>query len=163
MDQLMELASKAGMSKEQGEAATGGIFSLVQKQMDDDSQDFQKITQQIPGLNELVSKHDQQEERATTRADGSLMGSAMSMLGGGGAGGLPQLLAMLQKQGIGAKEVNAFLPQVISFVKKQCGVDIGGMLGGISSGGGDDDDDSAQQASAPSAVSSALGGLFGKK
>ena len=85
------------------------------------------------------------------------------MLGssGGSAGGIAGLLAMLQKQGVGAKEMNSFMPQIASFVKSQCGVDISSVLG-IAGGGGDSGSAGAGGAAdAQAAVSNALGGLFG--
>jgi hypothetical protein len=134
MDQLLKIAADSGMTKEQGQAATGGIFSLVKEALD--SGDFNKIVKMIPEVEGLVQKH----EISTKAADatdgggaGGLLGSAMSALGSSGAGssagaGITSLLAMLSSHGVTVKELNAFMPQVVSLVKTQCGVDISKIL-----------------------------------
>jgi hypothetical protein len=54
MDQLLKMAADAGMTKEHGKAASGGIFSLVKKTLD--SGDYNKILQKIPEIEGLVSE-----------------------------------------------------------------------------------------------------------
>jgi hypothetical protein len=139
MDQLLKMAADSGMTKEQGEAATGGIFSLVKKGLG--SGDFNKIVKMIPEVEGLIKEHETSTKAATGGA-GDLVGSAMSAIGGGKsgaggsadtvggtAGGVASLLATLSSQGISAKELNKFMPQVVSLVKTQAGVDISKILG----------------------------------
>jgi hypothetical protein len=138
MDQLLKMAADSGMTKEQGQAATGGIFSLVKKGLD--SGDFNKILKMIPEVEGLVQEHEKSTKAAATTGGGGLVGSAMTALGsngaddgaaaaGGSAGGIASLLAMLSSQGVSAKELNKFMPQVVSHVQTQCGVDISKILG----------------------------------
>jgi hypothetical protein len=135
MDQLLKMAADSGMTKEQGEAATGGIFSLVKKQLD--SGDFNKIVKMIPEVEGLVKEHETSTKATTTDAGGAggMLGSAMAAAGdkadtaGGSAGGIASLLASLSSKGVSAKEMNKFMPQVVTLVKTQSGVDIGKILG----------------------------------
>jgi hypothetical protein len=133
MDQLLKMAADSGMTKEQGEAATGGIFSLVKKQLA--SGDYKKIVKMIPEVEGLVKEHETSTKAATTGGAGGMIGSAMSAAGGtadtagGSAGGVASLLASLSSQGVTPKELNKFMPQVVSLVKTQSGVDIGKILG----------------------------------
>jgi hypothetical protein len=158
MDQLLKMAGDAGMTQEQGKAATGGIMSLAKKTLD--SGDFSKIIAKVPEIEGLVDKHDDNSsaraggEETSGGDGGGFMGSAMSIFSSSGAGGVADLLASLQKQGISPKEMNAFMPQLSSFIKSQCGVDINSVLGlsdgdASSAGGG--------------GIGNAMGGLFGKK
>jgi hypothetical protein len=174
MDQLLKMAADSGMTKEQGQAATGGIFSLVKEALD--AGDFNKIVKTIPELEGLVQEHETSTKAAAATdggGAGGLLGSAMSALGssgasgsapaaGGSAGGIASLLAMLSSHGVSAKELNTFMPQVVSLVKTQCGVDISKILGvsGATS--------SAEGTAAPATAGSSnplasLMGMFGKK
>ena len=133
MDKLLKMAADSGMSKEQGEAATGCIFSLVKKQLA--SGDYNKIVKMIPEVDGLVKEHETSTKAATTGGAGDKLGSALAAAGGradtagGSAGGIASLLASLSSKGVTAKELNKFMPQVVSLVKSQCGVDIGKILG----------------------------------
>jgi hypothetical protein len=168
MDPILKLAGDAGLTKDQGEAATGGIMSLVKSSLA--SGDYKKILDQIPEIGGLVTKHEE-GSRAAGGDSGGLMGSAMSMFGGGGAsgggaaagaGGVAGLLAMLEKQGIDASQVSAFMPQVASVVKSKCGVDIGSVLGVSSDGGGNEGGDQPSADDLKASAGNAMGGLFGK-
>lgn len=160
MDQILKMAADAGMTKDQGEAATGGIFSMIKKTLD--SGDFSKITSKVPEIDDLVNKHE--AGAASGGGGGGMFGSAMSKLGGagGGAGGLPELFASLSKQGIGTQEVNKFMPQLASFTKESCGVDIGSILGvPATSAGGAGDAAGSMNEQASAALGNAMG-MFGK-
>ena len=164
MDQILKLASNAGLTQEQGEATTGGIMSLVKKTLG--SNDYKKILEKIPEIGGLVTKHE--ESTRDGGGEGDLMGSLMSSLGssGGTAGGVAGLLATLQKQGINANEVNKFMPQLASFVQKTCGVDVSSMLGfsASSTTGGDDTQQSQSTTDdIKASVGNVMGSLFGKK
>jgi hypothetical protein len=162
MDQLLKMAADSGMTKEQGEAATGGIFSLVKKQLA--SGDFNKIVKMIPEVEGLVKEHETSTKAATTEGGaGGMLGSAMAAAGdtaGGSAGGIASLLSSLSSKGVTAKEMNKFMPQVVSLVKNQSGVDIGKILGVSGS------TPSTGEAAAPEGSSSPIGrfmGMFGGK
>jgi hypothetical protein len=172
MDQLLKMAADSGMTKEQGEAATGGIFSLVKKGLD--SGDFSKIVKKIPEVEGLIKEHETSTKAAGTGGAGDLVGSAMSAIGGGksgaggsadtaggSAGGIASLLASLSSKGVSAKELNKFMPQVVSLVKTQAGVDISKILGvsATPSTGGTADPASAESKNPMSRFM----GMFGKK
>jgi hypothetical protein len=75
MDQLLKMAADAGMTKEQGKAASGGIFSLVKKTLD--SGDYNKILQKIPEIKGVVvSNH----EESTKNAAASRVSLSVSLL-----------------------------------------------------------------------------------
>ena len=164
------MAADSGMTKQQGEEATGGLFALVKKNISEEQ--YKQITSKIPQVDSLVNK---EESASTDRAGGGgLMSSLTSMAGGvgGSSGGggnsaaLTALIGICAKYGISAKQVNAFLPQVVSLVKKQCGVDIGSMLGLPTSGSGTSTGGSQTAGSGSDAMSGMMGsamGMFGKK
>ncbi|CAJ1946314.1 unnamed protein product [Cylindrotheca closterium] len=159
MDQLMKLAGDAGLSEEQGKTATGGIMSMVKQNLDSGS--YQKIVQQVPEVEGLVKDSDKE----ATGGGGGLMGQAMGMMGGslggaGQAGSIASLLTLMQSKGIGAEQMNAFMPQLAAFIKSKCGVDIGSQLGVSADGAA---------APAPAAggfdaskLGGMMGGMFGK-
>jgi hypothetical protein len=171
MDQLLKMAADSGMTKEQGEAATGGIFSLVKKGLS--SGDFSKITKMIPEVEGLIKEHETSTKDAGGAGD--VVGSAMSAMGGGktgaggsadtaggSAGGIASLLASLSSKGVSAKELNKFMPQVVSMVKTQAGVDISKILGvsaATPSTGGTADPASSESKNPISRFM----GMFGKK
>jgi hypothetical protein len=160
MDQLMKLAGDAGLSEEQGKTATGGIMSMVKQNLD--SGNYNKIVEQVPEVEGLVEESDKE----ASGGGGGLMGQAMGMMGGslgasGQAGSIASLLGLMQSKGIGAGQMNSFMPQLAAFVKEKCGVDIGSQLG-VSA-------DGAAAAAAPaaggldaSALGGMMGGMFGK-
>lgn len=157
------MAADAGMTQEQGEAATGGIFALIQKNLD--SGQYSQILEKIPGIDGLVNKHEEATRDASS--EGGLVGSLTSALGSSsGAGGIAGLLAILGKQGISAKSVNAYLPQIAPFVKKQCGIDISSILGVPSSSASGTSGEAAGGTSSSDTASKLMGsamGMFGKK
>lgn len=169
MDQILKLAGEAGLSEDQGKAATGGIMAMVKKALD--SGDYKKILEQVPEVEGLV----EQQERASTSESGGaagMLGQAMSMFGNtgggsgaagssGGAASIASLLAMMQKQGVGAREMNSFMPMLASFVKSQCGVDIGSMLGTGGATTGASTTPSATGGSGANDLQASLGGMMG--
>jgi hypothetical protein len=168
MDSILKMAADAGMTQEQGEAATGGIFSLVKKQLE--SGQFKQILEKIPEIDGLVDKHEVATKDAAS--SGGLMGSLTSALGSteSGAGGIAGLLAVLGKQGISAKSVTNFLPQIAPLVQKQCGIDISSILGvpssSAASGSGTSGDASGDTTSGSDTASKLMGsamGMFGNK
>ena len=164
MDSLLKMAADAGMTQEQGEAATGGIFALIKKNLD--SGQYTQILEKIPGIDGLVNKHEEATSRDAS-SEGGLMGSLTSALGSSsGAGGIAGLLAVLGKQGISAKSVNAYLPQIAPFIKKQCGIDISSILGVRSSSASRTSGEAAGGTSSSDTASKLMGsamGMFGKK
>lgn len=173
------MAADNGMTKQQGEEATGGIFALVKKNISPEQ--YKLITSKIPQIDTLVNK---EESASTDRAGagGNLMSSLTSMASGGSGGtgssgdggntaALTALIGICGKYGISAKQVNAFLPQVVSLVKKECGVDIGSMLGlpsgsATSTGTGGTAGSSQPAGGSGDAVSGMMSsamGMFGKK
>lgn len=179
MDEILKMAADNGMTKQQGEEATGGIFALVKKNISPEQ--YKLITSKIPQIDTLVNK---EESASTDRAGagGSLMSSLTSMASGGSGGtgssgdggntaALTALIGICGKYGISAKQVNAFLPQVVSLVKKECGVDIGSMLGlpsgsATSTGTGGTAGSSQPAGGSGDAVSGMMSsamGMFGKK
>lgn len=171
MDALLKLATDAGMTAEQGEAATGGVFALAKKNLE--SGQYNKIIEKIPEIDGLVNSHE--EKTRGDGASGSLMSSVTGALGGAGSGGsggasagldIASLIAMLGKQGISAKQINSFLPTVAPLIKKQCGVDISSILGVSSGSGTADATGGGTGDTANTMASNALGsamGMFGKK
>jgi hypothetical protein len=161
MDQLLKLATDSGMTKEQGETATGGIFSMVKKTLE--SGHFDSITEKFPEIKGLVGKYED-DTRAAGESSGSGGGLASSIMSSlGGSGGIAGLMAQLSSKGVDASQVSKFLPEITSFVQKNCGVDIGSVLGGASADSGTAP--AAEGASGGMDVGGMvgkLGGMFGK-
>ena len=167
MDEILKMASNAGMTKEQGEEATGGIFALVKQNLSDEQ--YQQITSQIPQIDSLVNKEEESSTSTERASGGGLMSNLASMTGGSGGGttgsntaALTALIGICGKYGISAKQVHMFLPQVVSLVKKQCGVDIGSMLGLPASGSAETSGSTTGGSQASSMMGSAMG-MFGSK
>jgi len=177
MDTILKMAADAGMTPEQGEAATGSIMAFAKKNLD--SEQYNQIVSKIPAIDGLVKK---EEAEAKDRASGggNLMSSLASLGGGagggsgtsgggaaGGAAGVAMLISVLGKYGITANQVNAFLPQIVSLVKKQSGVDIGSFLGvsssGSAAGTGGSQTTGGTSSNPNSMLSSAMGMFGGKK
>jgi len=133
MDQLLALATKAGMDPAQGEAATGGFLSLLKNCMK--AEDFDKIVQGIPGADAAVAKSDSAEADAPSGGIAGMMGAAMSSLGGSQGASMAGLLGTLQSKGIDPGMVQKFLASVGPLIKERCGVDVTDILGSPS---GDD-------------------------
>ena len=173
MDAILKIATEdAGMTQQQGETATGGIFALVKKNLE--SGQYNQIISKFPEIDSLVKKEEAATSERVSGSGGGSFASSLSALagaaggsGGGNAGGIASLLATLSKQGISAKQVNAFLPQVATLVQQQCGVDIGSILGvsstssGTSAGGAQTG--AAGDSSAMSGALNSAMGMFGKK
>lgn len=137
----MEMAGKAGMNPSQGEAATGGIFSLLKSNLEGDK--FNKILESVPGASDFVKKQESSERDASGGGGmGGMLGGAMSSIGGGGsgggggAGGMAGLMASLSGKGIDSGMMSKFLPQISSFLKEKSGTDVSSVLG-VPGGGGD--------------------------
>jgi len=138
MDQLLQLANNAGMDAKQSEAATGGVLSFLKQNM---GQDFDKISSNVSGADAAAEKYN--VDSAASNGSSSGLGGLMSMASkfggggktnGGGAGSLPELLAQLQGQGVGTKEVGSFMPKLADVLQKNCGVDVSSILGVSGSG-----------------------------
>lgn len=169
------MAADSGMTQQQGEEATGGIFALVKKNLSEEQ--YNQIVSKIPQIDGLVNKEEEtSKDRAAGGGAGGLMSSLAGMAGGsggastGGGGGntaaLTTLIGICGKYGISAKQVNAFLPQVVSLVKKQCGVDVGSMLGLPASGSSSSGTGGSQATGDSNAMSGMMNsamGMFGKK
>eukprot|EP00978_Attheya_sp_CCMP212_P008872 scaffold20828_cov56-Attheya_sp.AAC.1 len=151
MDELLKLAGKAGMDKPQGEAATGGIMSLLQSKLA--GGDFSKISEAIPGAEDLMKKQEGQQ----SGSGGGMLGGAMAMFKGGKSGtgtdSLATLTTMMTSQGIDAKKFATFVPMVSEFIKKKCGVDVTSILGGTTPASGGE----------TAGMFGKIGGMFGKK
>mmetsp|Transcript_26327 Transcript_26327/g.47755 ORF Transcript_26327/g.47755 Transcript_26327/m.47755 type:complete len:153 (-) Transcript_26327:127-585(-) len=152
MDELLKLAGKAGMDKPQGEAATGGIMSLLQSKLA--GGDFSKISEAIPVAEDLMKKQEGQK----SDSGGGMLGGAMAMFGGGKSGGgkadsLASLTTMMASQGIDAKKFATFVPMVSEFIKKKCGVDVTSILGGTTPATGGE----------TGGMFGKVGAMFGKK
>ena len=150
MDQLKEVAKKAGMDDSQCEAATGGILSLLKKNLSEDQ--FKMIEDKIPGATASAEAQDRGASASLGGGMGGMLGGAMSALGGGGGGGatdIAGLTAMLASKGVDTSMISKYLPQVTDFLKSK-GIDVSSVLGG---GGGD--------AAAAGGGGGGLGGLAG--
>ena len=169
------MAADSGMTKQQGEEATGGLFALVKKNISEEQ--YKQITSKIPQIDTLVNKEESSTSTDRASGGGGLMLGLASMAGGGsggsgssgGGGAMAALIGICGKYGISAKQVNAFLPKLVPLVKKQCGVDIGSMLGlpsesGTNTGGAAGGSQTAGGGGdAVSGMMSSAMGMFGKK
>mmetsp|Transcript_7063 Transcript_7063/g.14784 ORF Transcript_7063/g.14784 Transcript_7063/m.14784 type:complete len:178 (+) Transcript_7063:97-630(+) len=150
MNDILKLAKESGLSKEQGEVTTGGVFSLLKNNLDESQ--FKKITDSIPGSQKLMDQFVKGSASPAKKGGGGggALGGLMGMFGkkkkeetppegGGGDRAAPapgdvssvtDLMGMLGKQGVSAKDVTSFLPKLTDAVKTKSGVDVGSILGG---------------------------------
>ncbi len=74
------------MSHSQAEAAVGGVFALVKAHVSDG--EYQTITQSIPGLQDIVQKHESGLDSASHKVSGGLAGSSSATSTSGGGDGV---------------------------------------------------------------------------
>lgn len=135
MDQLLDLATKAGMDPDQGKAASGGILSVLKTAME--GQDFDKIVANIPGASTAVEEHEASTANdAPASGMAGMMGAAMSSLGGSQGASMAGLLATLQNKGIDPGMMQKYMTSVAPIIQEKCGVDITKTLGLPSSDSG---------------------------
>jgi len=153
MDELLKLASKAGLSDEQGKDTLGGLLSLLQNTLKGD--DFAKISESVPGAESLASETNTKAAGASGNGTAGLMQSAMGMFGGASSGAgsassgaqqagggsasalesIPQLLAFLGTLGIDSKKIMTYFPMAIQFLEQTGGVNLSSVLGTTAAGG----------------------------
>jgi hypothetical protein len=160
MDQLLELATKAGMDPAQGQAASGGLLSLLKSTMA--GQDFDKIATAIPGAETAVAEHDTAAAAAPATVGGmaGIMGAAMSTFGGSQGTSMAGLLTMLQSKGVDPGMMNKFMTSVAPMIQQQCGVDIIKTLG-LPSASADTNTTTAAAGEAAPAASNPMASLSG--
>jgi hypothetical protein len=123
MQALIELlTSQLNIDTAQAEGGLGAIAKLAQAKLG--SGDFSQLSDAIPGFDSLAANAPQVDSGGL----GGLFGSAMSAIGGDGAGNIAQLVGMFDKVGLDADMVTKFAPIVMQFVQEQGGEGAMGLL-----------------------------------
>mmetsp|Transcript_12627 Transcript_12627/g.21030 ORF Transcript_12627/g.21030 Transcript_12627/m.21030 type:complete len:185 (-) Transcript_12627:80-634(-) len=157
MEDILKLATDCGMTKDQGEKTTGGIFSLLKNQLD--APQFKQMTDKIPGSEKLIDDFLKSQggaatgEAGTAKKGGSALTGLMGMFGekkkpaeaaleggdrtaaststGSGVTSVTDLLGVLNKQGVSTSDATSFLPKLTKMIQDKAGVDVGSVLGGV--------------------------------
>lgn len=86
MEALLEVASKAGMEKEQAETATGGVMGLLKSNLE--APQFDSILKQFPGVDTLIKK-------AQGGGAAAAISGVMGMFGGNKAAGATDIAGVI--------------------------------------------------------------------
>ena len=123
-DFIAIITSQLGISREQGQNATGGILKVLQEKLDTSA--FSDLLNQLPGAENLLSQAEAKPQGLSS-GGGGLMGSLTSMagslLGGGGDSMAARVAKTLGESGIGLDKVGGFLTSLISYLKEKLGDD----------------------------------------
>ena len=116
MEIIKLLVDQLGVTESQAQGGAGAIFNLVKDKVSGD--DFNKITEVIPGIDSLLS--------AAPKGGGGLsgaIGGLTSMLGdsGGNIGKLAALAGSFKNLGLDMDMVAKFVPIIVSFVQSKGG------------------------------------------
>ena len=123
MQALIELlTSQLNIDTAQAEGGLGAIAKLAQDKLG--SADFSQLNDAVPGFDSLAANAPQVDSGGLS----GLFGSAMSAIGGDGAGNIAQLVGMFDKFGLDADMVTKFAPIVMQFVQEQGGEGAMGLL-----------------------------------
>jgi hypothetical protein len=128
-DEIMEIVSvlteKLGITEDQAKAGSGAILKMAKQKLGKD--DFNKIAEVIPGMDELLAAAP--EGGGLGRMIGSLASSLG--VGGGKLGSLAGLADNFKKLGLDADMVGKFVPIILSFVQSKGGDAIKNLLAGV--------------------------------
>lgn len=123
MQALIELlTSQLNIDTAQAEGGLGAIAKLAQDKLG--SADFSQLNDAVPGFDSLAANAPQVDSGGLS----GLFGSAMSAIGGDGAGNIAQLVGMFDKVGLDADMVTKFATIVMQFVQEQGGEGAMGLL-----------------------------------
>ena len=119
MDEFIKLITgQLGIDAQEGRAATGGVMNFIREQVGESV--FSQISQQLPGVQGLVSD----AQSAGSQAGGGLLGSLTSMAGsllGGKAGSLATIASILASSGISLDKSGQFVSLLVGFLKGKLG------------------------------------------
>lgn len=108
---ISQLTSELGIDSNQAEGGLGTLAKLAKDNLG--STDLGELSSALPGLMGLISK----APETSGGLGGSLLGSALSSLGGESAGNLASLTQAFEKLGIDASLVVKFAPLVLSYLQ----------------------------------------------
>ena len=121
MDEFIELVTQQlGLSSSDSRSATGGVMNFIKDHVGETL--FAQISQQLPGVQGLVSD----AQSSTADGGGGLMGSLASMAGsllGGKAGSLATIASILSKSGVSLDQSGQFVSMLVGFLKGKLGDD----------------------------------------
>ena len=122
MELIELLTQNLGVEEKQAKGGAGLLFQLAKDQLEDG--DFAQIANLVPGIDGLIGEAP--EVGGVAGALGGLAGA----FGGkaAGLGSLATLAGGFSQLGMNSEMVSQFLPIVLSFVEKQGGDEIKGIL-----------------------------------
>lgn len=119
MDLIQTITERLGVSETQARGGAGLIFRVARERLG--GADFSRLAAAVPGIDGMIAA-------APAQGAGGMLGGLMSRLGAGGAGMLAQLAEGFGKLDMDRGRIAAFLPLVLSFVQRQGGDELRGML-----------------------------------
>ena len=130
MELIQQLVTSLGVNEDQAKGGAGLLFNLAKDKLG--SGDFQKLTNEIPGIQDLLAASPTSEATPESGGGGLMgaLGGAASSLGGKmeGLGDLANLAGGFSQLGLSSDMVGKFVPIVLSFVQNQGGEAMKGML-----------------------------------
>ncbi len=125
MEIINLLTQQLGISDSQAKGGAGALFGMAQKALGAD--DFGKVSEAIPGMDDLLSAAPQ------SGGLGGALGGLTSSLGGkaGKLGGLASLAGQFSKLGLDSDMIGKFVPILLSFAQSKGGDGIKNLLAGV--------------------------------
>lgn len=110
------LTRQLGISQQQALGGAGAIFQVAQGNMD--PQAFARLSQSIPGMNDMLSAVPVVDESMSSMASGvsSIMGET-----GGALGSAASLATSFQQMNLSPEMVGQFIPIITDYVKNTSG------------------------------------------
>lgn len=116
-DFIENVVSQFGITEEQAKGATGGLFSLIQDNIDGST--FSELKTAIPAVSGLITSF-QNQNVSSSSALGSLASFAGSMMGGK-AKVATQAFQILQNFQLNADQSKSFATQLGAYIKGNVG------------------------------------------
>ena len=115
-DIISDMAAKAGISTDMARKGMGAVLEMCKSKLPAEA--YSKLSAAVPGAEGLVAASVQQsaqEQPAGPGVFGSVTGMLGKMFGAGGGG--TELASKLAGSGFSMDQIQAFLPQVMGFLK----------------------------------------------
>jgi hypothetical protein len=112
---ISQLMKGANVNAEQAQGGAGALFQMAQEKLS--TADFAKVSNAVPNMNTLLAAVPSLKPKRT------MMGAAAIKLSGNA-----KVLAVFEKLGISKNKVQLFTPIIVSYVEKNGGKAVAGLL-----------------------------------
>ena len=114
-DIVTSLSSRTGIDGETVRKGLGALLTFLQKDLPPDL--FGKLQAALPGAPEMLSAYEPDQGGTGSGLLGMVSGFAGKLFGGNAGNGV-HLLSDLSRVGLGAEQIEAFLPQAFEHLKE---------------------------------------------